>query len=64
MCLCAAVCLCLYMFVLTGRAVGSCPQPGTHIPGDGVITITLQAPRCATYPAGQFSTALAMMSEN
>lgn len=52
------------VFVLTGRVVGSSLQPASYMPVRGIITITLEAPRCATYPAGQFSTALAMMSGN
>lgn len=49
---------------LAGMVVGSCLHPGSCVLKHGVITIILQAPHYATYPAGRFSTALVMMSEN
>lgn len=65
-CLCPYIImsLCMCMLLLTERAGGSGLQSGSCMLKHGVITITLQAPLCTTYPAGQFSTALATMSEN
>lgn len=63
-CPCASVHLHLYISVLTGRTAGSRLQSGSCIPKHAVITISLLAPRCATSPVGQFSTALAMMNAN
>lgn len=57
--------ICIYLcWHLAGMVVGSCLHPGSCVLKHGVITIILQAPHHATYPAGRFSTAPVMMSEN